>query len=147
MPLPANVTVVLVQSYRSFSKVGGSGFQSVVFFACSDVRCSTHDQSKSLQFDIGLYYWMINLGVDVFWNLRQVWQHGSLEVFYLFRVGSLNDVKTDTAALLHGIGPQHYTPCLRISLVHSRPAWSGIYQVTFLTCTRCEESWSGKVTL
>ena len=43
MSLPANV---LVQSYHSFSKVGGSGFQSLVFFISPDVRCSTHDQSK-----------------------------------------------------------------------------------------------------
>ena len=46
MPLPANVTVALVQSYHSFSKVGSSGFQSLVFFTSPDVRCSTHDQSK-----------------------------------------------------------------------------------------------------
>ena len=46
MPLPANATVVLVQSNHSFSRVGGSGFQSVVFFTCPDVRCFTHDQSK-----------------------------------------------------------------------------------------------------
>ena len=43
MSLPANV---LVQSYHSFSKVGGSGFQSVVFFTYPDVRCCTHDEFK-----------------------------------------------------------------------------------------------------
>ena len=43
MSLPANV---LVQSYHSFSKVGGGGFQSVVFFTYPDVRCCTNDEPK-----------------------------------------------------------------------------------------------------
>ena len=39
-------------------------------------------KKKPLQFDIGLYYWMITLRVDVFWSFLRVCSNcsGSLEI-------------------------------------------------------------------
>ena len=79
-----------------------------------------------MQFDIGLYYRMINSVLMYFGAFCEFAASVAVSWKSVVLWGHLNDVKTATHQHSY-IEHQHYTPRLRSPSLHSCSAWSKLY--------------------